>query len=179
MSLHRNTMAGYLTVKRKRTCGFLLGMCALLWFIPVVGHGRDKQDDLDRVLASAEGFFESLKTKDYSQAWSFLSHRSREVISDDIYKGSIESGAGYTKEQIKSDLQAGGMIAGSYWKGVFQSFDPDTVLEESKWEVGFVRSDTAELFITHRKSSRPACLKLFNEAGVWKVGLVESFWTRR
>ncbi|MBP7529849.1 MAG: hypothetical protein KA801_18155 [Syntrophorhabdaceae bacterium] len=167
-------------VKHKGACGFLLGMCALLWLMPVAGHGRDKQDNLDRVLASAEGFFESLKTKSYSQAWSFLSHRSKEVISNDIYQGSIGgSGTGYTKEQIKSDLQAGGMIASSYWQGVFQSFDPATVLEESKWEMGFVRSDAAELFITHKKSNRPARLKLFNEAGVWKVGLVESFWTRR
>lgn len=166
-------------VKHKRTCGLLFGMCALLWLIPMVGHGRDKQDDLDKVLASAEGFFQSLKTKDYSQAWSFLSRRSREVICNDIYKGSIDSGAGYTKEQIKSDLQAGGMIAGSYWKGVLQSFDPNSVLEESKWEMGFVRSDAAELFITHSKSTRPARLKLFNETSVWRVGLVESFWTRR
>jgi hypothetical protein len=172
-------MADHFMVRHKHTYGFLFGISVLLWLMPVVGHGRDKQDDLDRVLASAEGFFQSLTTKNYSQAWSFLSQRSKEVISNDIYKGSVDPGAGYTKEQIRSDLQAGGMIAGSYWKGVLQSFDPNSVLEESKWEMGFVRSDEAQLFITHRKSSRPARLKLFNETGVWRVGLVESFWTRR
>lgn len=165
--------------KHKHTRGLLFGMCVLLWLIPVVGHGRDMQEDLDKVLASAEGFFRSLKTKNYRQAWSFLSRRSREVICNDIYKGSLDPSTGYTKEQIKSDLQAGGMIAGSYWKGVLELFDPNSVLDESKWEMGFVHSDAAELFITHRKSSRPARLKLFNETGVWRVGLVESFWTRK
>ncbi len=158
----------------------LFAMCALVWLVPVTtAHGGGMENDLDGVLRSAEGFFQTLKAADYRQAWSLLSLGSREVITDDIYKGSVSPGSAYTKEQITSDLQAGGMIATSFWKGVLQYFDPNKVLEESKWETGFIRPDRAELLITHRRSTNPAHLKLFKESGSWKVGMVESFWTRK
>ena len=105
-----------------------------------------------------------------------LSAKSRGVIVDDIRKGTNGQ---YTMEQINTDLKANGMIAGSYWKGILQSFDPATILEESKWEVGFVREERAELLITHRKSKHPVCLQMIKEGGTWKVGLVETFWTRK
>ena len=150
-------------------------ICAL--FVAVSGYGADGgQDDLERVLSSAESFFKSLKKGNYSQTWSMLSDRSKETITDDIYKGTNSE---YSKQQIASDLKAGGMIAGSYWKGVLQSFDPTSVLEESKWEVGSVRPDKADLLITHRKSKNPAQLQMFKESGGWKVGLVESFWVMK
>ena len=154
----------------------LLVLCALILLSPAVRGAAGEQDDLSGVLTSAERFFQCLRKGSFGQAWSFLSVRSRETIAADIYKGS---GGQYSKEQIKGDLKAGGMIARSYWTGVLESFDPLLILEQSRWEEGFVRPDTAELLITYRKSKYPVHLKLFKESGSWKVGMVESFWTRK
>jgi hypothetical protein len=164
-------------VRRAGTKGLLiLTLCAAIFLSPAVGRGAGEQGDLDGILTSAERFFRCLRGRNFSQAWSFLSVRSREVITADIYKGS---GGQYSEEQIRGDLKAGGMIARSYWTGVLESFDPLLILEESRWEEGFVRPEKAELLITYRKSKYPVHLKLFKEAGAWKVGMVESFWTRK
>lgn len=164
-------------VKRAGVKGLLLfALCAFTLLAPAVSPAAGERDDLAAVLTSAERFFQCLRKGSFSQAWSFLSARSRETITADIYKGS---GGQYSKEQIRGDLRAGGMIARSYWTGVLESFDPLLILEESRWEEGFVRPGRAELLITHRKSKHPVRLQLFNESGSWKVGMVESFWTRR
>jgi len=164
-------------VKRAGVEGLLLfALCAFILLSPAVSPAAGERDDLSGVLTSAEHFFQCLRKGSFSQAWSFLSARSREAITADIYKAS---GRQYSKEQISGDLRAGGMIARSYWTGVLESFDPLLILEESRWEEGFVRPDTAELLITHRKSKHPVNLKLFKESGSWKVGMVESFWTRK
>ena len=55
-------------------------------------------------------------------------------------------------------------------------FDPDDALERSRWEMGTVEEDRAEVLITHRGADRPAVLRMFREGGRWKVGLVETFW---
>lgn len=154
----------------------ILTLCAAVFLLPAVGRGAGEQGDLDGILASAERFFQCLRGGNFSQAWSFLSVRSRETITADIYKGS---GGYYSQEQIRGDLKAGGMIARSYWTGVLESFDPILILEESRWEEGFVYPERAELLITYRKSKYPVHLKLFKESGTWKVGMVESFWTRK
>ncbi len=135
-----------------------------------------KDDNLDMILSSAEKFFQVLKANDYRQTWSLLSTQSRHVIIEDMYKGLD---ARYSREQIRSDLTAGGMIAAGYWRGVLQSFDPKSVLEESAWEVGEIGPKKAELLVTNKKSSHPARLQMFHEDGAWKIGLVESFWTRK
>lgn len=147
-----------------------------MFLLPAVGAPTGKGDDLDAVLTSAERFFQCLRKGSFSQAWSFLSARSRETITIDIYKGA---GGQYSEEQISGDLKAGGMIARSYWMGVLECFDPLLILEESRWEEGFVSPEKAEILITHRKSRHPVHLQLFKEAGAWKVGMVESFWTRK
>lgn len=132
--------------------------------------------NLDKILGTAERFFQVLQAKQFSQTWALLSSRSKDVIVDDLYKGS---NAQYSPEQIRSDMQAGGMIAAGYWKGVLQTFDPKIILENSKWEAGQIGAKEAELLITGKKASQPARLKMYYEGGGWKVGLVESFWTRK
>jgi hypothetical protein len=171
----RNGMAA--AVKSAGAKGFLLfALCTFALLTPAAELGAGGQDELDAVLTSAERFFQCLRKGNFSQAWSFLSIESRETVTADIYKAS---GRQYSKEQINGDLRAGGMIARSYWTGVLESFDPLIILEESRWEEGFVRPGKAELLITHRKSKYPVHLKLFKESGSWKVGMVESFWTRK
>ena len=55
---------------------------------------------------------------------------------------------------------------------------PDIVLNESKWEIGKVGSDEAEIVLQYKKSEKPAVLKLFKEDNAWKLGLDESFGAR-
>jgi len=105
-----------------------------------------------------------------------LSLKSRERIVSDISKAV---GPGYSKEQIAKELEAGGQMAISYWNSFLENFDPAIILEESKWEVGYIKPGRAELLITYRKSKRPVRLQMFEEKGDWKVGLVETFWTRK
>ncbi|MBP2684153.1 MAG: putative cytosolic protein, partial [Deltaproteobacteria bacterium] len=56
--------------------------------------------------------------------------------------------------------------------------DPDIALEHSRWEIGSVGKDRAEILLTHHGADHPARLQLFREDGGWKVGLVETFWSR-
>jgi hypothetical protein len=72
----------------------------------------------------------------------------------------------------------GGGIARDYWDAFLRRFDPDIALEQSRWEIGSVGKDRAEILLTHHGADRPARLKMFLEAGGWKAGLVETFWSR-
>ena len=154
----------------------LVAVLALLLLFSVTITGAAQDTTLDRVLGSAERFFQELQARHYSQTWALLSAKSKDVIVNDLYKGS---NAQYAPEQIRSDMQAGGMIAAGYWKGVLQTFDPKVVLGDCKWEAGQIGSQEAELLITGKKATQPARLKMYYEGGGWKVGLVESFWTRK
>lgn len=153
-----------------------LTICILACLFALNVFGAEQGNNMDKVLSAAEGFFKQLQAKNYRQTWSCLSSKSKEVIVEEIYKGS---NAQYSLEQVRSDLQAGGMIAAGYWKGVLQTFDPRTILENSKWETGRIGPKEAELVITYKKSSNPALIRMYNESGEWKLGLVESFWTRK
>lgn len=134
------------------------------------------------ILDSAESFFISLKTGDYKTSWRLLSQRSRETIVKDVYKATGKMGISITAQEIRSDFENSGMIANSYWKAAFNdTFDPDIILKESKWEMGKISKDQAEILITHIKArhSAPAHLKVLKENGAWTVGLVETFWVRK
>jgi len=159
-----------------RTTGLLIMALCALFFCLGSGESAAPQGDLDRILFSSETFFKVMRSGDHVKVWSMLSSKSHWTIVADISKAV---GPGYSMKQIEEDLSKGGPIAVSYWKGFLESFDPDTILEKSKWEVGYIGSDRAELLITYRKSKRPARLQMFKEGGTWKVGLVETFWTRK
>ena len=53
------------------------------------------------------------------------------------------------------------------------------MLEQSTWEMGPSNRQQAEIILQYRKADRPARLKMFNEGGQWKVGLIESFGAER
>lgn len=37
----------------------------------------------------------------------------------------------------------------------------------------------AQIVITYKKAEKPATLHMVGESGMWKVGLTESFWSRK
>jgi hypothetical protein len=81
-------------------------------------------------------------------------------------------------EAVRGDFVAGGPIARDYWDAFLRRFDPDAALEHSRWGIGSVGKERAEILLTHRGADHPATLKMFLETGGWKVGLVETFWAR-
>ena len=130
------------------------------------------------ILNTAESFFSFLKKDNYSASWNMLSKESRQTIVDDVHKTYKKMGGKIKKEDIRRDFDNTGNIFLSYWKAFSTSFNPNMILNESLWEVGFIKELEAEIIIKYKKSSNPAKLKLFKEDGAWKVGLTETFWSR-
>ena len=69
-------------------------------------------------------------------------------------------------------------MAKAYWNSYLNAFDPDRVLEQSKWDIGAIKKDKAELNILYKKSAKPAVLLIYMEGNVWEVGLEETFGSR-
>jgi len=136
---------------------------------------------VEAILSSAEMFFKAMKAKDYQKIWGLLTARSKMTIVDDTYKDIMksENSARRTKEQISDDFSKGGIIAKAYWDAFLDNFDPDWVLEQSKWDMGRIERNRAEISLLYKKSEKPAMLKMFIEDNAWKTGLVETFWTRK
>lgn len=120
-----------------------------------------------------------MKDKDYPKIWMLLTQKSKNTIIDDVYKAEAKAGIQHSKEQINSDFSTGGFLSSQYWNSYIDNFNPEIVLEQSKWEMGKIDRGKAEIIIRYKKSERPAEIKMFKEDGVWKVGLVETFWTSK
>jgi hypothetical protein len=69
-------------------------------------------------------------------------------------------------------------LAKAYWISYLNAFDPDSVLEQSKWGMGAIKKDKAEISILYKESAKPAVLILYMEGNVWKVGPEETFGPR-
>jgi len=80
--------------------------------------------------------------------------------------------------EVRRDSEEGGPLARNYWDAFLRRFDPDDALERSRWEMGPVKKDQAEVIITKHGAENPAVLVMRREEGSWKAGLVETFWTR-
>ena len=127
------------------------------------------------ILDTAEKFFISLKQRQYSVVWDLLSTKSHKTIINDIYKASKKLGENLEKTTIKNDFKKRGVHSNSYWDAILTEFDPDIILEDSRWEMGPVNKDKAEIILLHKKSKNPAILQMFKENEGWKVGFSESF----
>jgi hypothetical protein len=164
-------------VKKYRAAGFLILLLCLAsssFAAPSVGN------DIDAALSSAETLFRAMKQKDYRKIWSLLTEKSRNVIVDDVYRAERPGGrADLTKQIITGDLSSGGPLSQSYWDGFLDNFNPDAVLFQSKWDVGKFEKNRGEIVIKHRKSEAPAILQMYKEQGLWRTGLVETFWARK
>lgn len=173
------------TRQSKAIYKYVFSLLIISIFVSISAHAQYSEVQLSAVLVPAESFFKSLKEKNDSKAWMLLSQKSQNTIIDDILREIRKNQSpqtpaeGYSKAQIDADLKIGGSISKSYWNAFRQSFDPDLALEQSAWNIGFIKKDNAEIIIQYKKSDNPATLKMFKESGVWKVGLVETFWTRK
>lgn len=166
------------------TCGKIgvlpLMLLVCLFFMPSVPSARAASDETDDVMASAESLFKAMKHKDYSGIWMNLSQKSRKTIAEETY-GSMkaEGRREYSVDVVEKDFNGDGPIAKEYWGAFLRIFNPDQALEQSTWEMGYVKKDQAEISLLYQKSENPTKLRMFKENGRWKVGLVESFWGRK
>ena len=135
--------------------------------------------DVDNVLTAAESVFQNMSQAAYPALWAGLSSRTRQSIIQSVRKSLGKVGFDYSEERIRADFAAGGELARDYWVNYVSQFEPRLVLEESKWTMGALKQDYAEIAIRHKKSDRDAILKLFREEGQWRVGLDETFSTRK
>jgi len=135
--------------------------------------------ETDSILSAAESTFKAMKLRTYPELWGMLSRKSPDVIIGDVAKALKKAGNRVEKEEVGRDFAEGGALSKDYWESYLTAFDPDAVLEHSRWDMGLVGKKEAEILLQYRKAEQPARLKLFKENGFWRVGLEETFSGRR
>lgn len=175
---HANANTGRVTQTRQRcrlrTAGVLLPALLLwLFLLPAV---KAAQDETAEVLDAAESLFKAMKLKNYPEIWMRLTGKSHKTIAEQVYKAMEKAGeTGYSVALVEQDFTVGGPVARSYWSAYLDTFHVDYVLEQSTWEIGFIKKDKAEICLLYRKAGNPARLKMLKEQDQWKVGLMETF----
>ncbi len=179
------------------------GVSLLLFAFLFIAHAAyavplEENPAVPAILARAESLFQSMKSRDYPAIFAVLSARSQERIvaetSSALAAAAKQARPGEPTaadapstsakipapglEAVRNDFMEGGPIARDYWDAFLRRFDPEAALEHSRWEIGSVGKDRAEILLTHQGAERPAVLKMFLEAGGWRAGLVETFWSR-
>jgi hypothetical protein len=147
---------------------------SLFLFSPFL-HAGNNEGEIDKILFSAESLFKAMKEKNYPKIWTFLTVKSKNTIVDDVLKAEEKVGKKHTKEDIGKDFALGNQLSRSYWNSYLDNFNPDSVLEESKWEMPKIEKNRAEIEIRKKNSAGPAMLQMFKEEGKWVVGLRETF----
>ena len=138
-----------------------------------------KKNDIFPILDATESLFKSMKDKDYPRIWDLISAKSHKIILKDVQKAIAKMNVEIPEDSLRADFASGGCYAKEYWDAFLGVFDPDMVLEHSKWEGGKINKNEGEVVILFKKSDKPAIIKLFKENDVWKVGLEETFRPRR
>jgi hypothetical protein len=148
----------------------------LLLFSVHEAESKYQGPSVSSILDSAEGFFIFLKQGEYMAAWELLSEKSQKTIINDIYRSSKNNGMEMKKGDIIRDIDNNGLIFNNYWKGFMLNFDPDVVLNDRVWEFENIESDHAVILLKKRAITK---LHMYKEDEHWRVGLIETFWTRK
>ena len=145
----------------------------------VPATSEQSQEEVAGLFSAARNFFRNIEKKDYTLVWDAITVKSRETIINTIYKNQKKTGVRFSREGIMKDFDNCGVICKSFWDAYFSTFDPELALEQSKWDIGSIKKNKAEILITHRSAESPAKLKMFKESGSWKIGFTETFWTKK
>lgn len=174
------TMSMMDVMKNKKLITIVLTVLfAIVLQAPLSAQEKASNPEQDAILTAAEDLFNFMKNKEYVSIWNLLSAKSRKVIVDSVYKESRKLGTEYNKDDLMKDFSSGGANAQAYWNSFLNVFNPSMVLDESLWRMNAVEKDYAEIIILHKKSKNPAIVKMYKEDNGWKVGLEESFGTRK
>jgi len=133
----------------------------------------------DKILSAADNVFVQMKNKDYKAIWQSITSKTKEIIINDVYKASKKYNSEIKKEHLANDFSSNGPNSQVYWDSYLTVFDPVMALEQCKWEMGEIGKKEAEVILQYKKSDKPAILKMYKENNEWKVGLEESFGTRK
>jgi effector-binding domain-containing protein len=154
-----------------------IGLLALsILFFTVISHAGKTED---AILKVTEGFFIALKEKRFTDAWEFLTIKSRDTIIDEVYRDINKTKAKIGKEVVREEFDKKRDLFLIYWNAFIKDFDPNTVLEQSVWNIGEIKGNKATIILQYKRSEYPAELKIYKENGKWQFGLVESFCTRK
>ena len=150
----------------------------VLLMIPMEVAGQSLEDpEVQELFVIARGLFDNIRKRNYVSIWDGITAKSRKKIVDTVYKEQKKTKEKLTRDQIRRDFDACGTMCKAYWGAYSRAFNPASALQQSRWDIGFIKKKKAEIWITHQNADRPAKLKLFREKGEWKVGLMETFWT--
>jgi hypothetical protein len=147
--------------------------------LPRGAIGEIQDNEVIPALEATESLFKAMKERNYPRIWSLLTGKSQQIILDDVRKAIAKAATNTAIASLQTDFASGGRYAREYWEAYLKVFDPDIVLEQSKWEMGKVGKNEREIIIRYRKSDQPAILKIYKENDLWKVGLEETFRPRR
>lgn len=145
-------------------------------FFTVISYAGKTEDEILKV---TEGFFIALKEKRFTDAWELLTIKSRDTIIDEVYRDINKTKAKIGKEVVRQEFDKKGDLFLIYWNSFVRDFDPNTVLEQSVWNMGEIKDNKATIILQYKRSEYPAELKIYKENGKWQFGLVETFWTRK
>ena len=160
-------------VSRAKAHLLLSALLLGLFLAPAV---RAAQDETAGILDSAESLFKAMQLKNYPEIWMGLSKTSHKIIAEQVHKAMEKAGeAGYSVALVEEEFSVGGPVARSYWDAYLDNLQVDYILEQSRWEIGFIKKDKAEICLLYRKAGNPARLKMLKERNQWKVGLMETF----
>jgi len=154
----------------------IVTILGLLGCFSLTAHAADRNIEEGNILSSAESLFKSMKDRNYPAIWDLLSLKSRDIIAGNVYDRCDKSGC--LEKEISRDFAAGGPIAKAYWDSYLAEFDPDMILEHSRWGMGAVKDKIALIILRYKKSKKPAILQMYKEEDTWKVGLEETFSPR-
>ena len=116
---------------------------------------------------------------DYPSLWAGLTAETQRRIIRSVQKEAGKTGPEESETSIREDFEKGGVLARAYWDAYLAQFNPKMVLEESTWKMGGVNKDRADIILRYKKAHNDAILQMYREAGIWKVGLEETFAPRR
>jgi len=128
------------------------------------------------ILNTADHFFRVLKKKDYKTVWSLLTKQSRQIILKDVCEAIKKQTKKCNINLVNVSFRNGNGLATYYWNSYLRYFNPDTILNESIWNIKSIDKAKAIISIKYKKAPNPAYLVIKKENGHWKVGLAESFF---
>ena len=151
----------------------------IILFLTIATVAFAGQTEEDKILSAADNLFVQMKNKDYKAIWGSLTSKTKEIIINDVYKASKKQKIKIEKEDLANDFNTNGLNAQEYWDSYLTVFDPVIVLEQCTWEMGKIEKNEAEVILKYKKSDNPAILKMYKENNEWKVGMEESFGSRK
>ncbi len=157
----------------------MVAAVAQLLLISVAVQSQSVSPVAEEALEAAESVFKFMKAKDYPAIWQGLTKETKNEIVASVRKAAKKTGQEYTLEQLVKDFASGGPQAKAYWEAYLNVFNPDMVLEDSKWSMGPIEKNVATVNIQYKKSDKPAILILKKEGGIWRLGLDETFGSRK